>query len=562
MLTELFIQNVAVIEKTSVTFGPGFNLFTGETGAGKSILIDAIGAVLGFRTSRDIVRTGAEKALVTAMFDNLSPQTVAVLAENGYEPEEDGTLLLSRELLTSGKGTCKIGGRPATVSILREVAQTLINIHGQHDSQLLMEPERHMSLIDSYAGTTELLAAYKKQYAVLQGVKRELEKLDMDEAEKTYRVDLLTYQIDEIDSAKLSSGEEEELAAQKKRLANAAKIAECLATADAALNGNDEAEGLVALLDAAKDAASTAGRYIDGLSQTAQRMEEMYYELREYASDIHAYATEAEPDGDVNSIEARLDLIYKLRHKYGATIAEVLAYAENARRELSAITHAEERKKELESSLAKETYAAQKLAEQLAEKRADAAGHFVGEVGAELKFLDMPFVRLEVNSERGPLGADGIDKMELLISTNPGEPPKSLAKIASGGELSRIMLSLKNVLADRDEVGTLIFDEVDTGVSGRAAQKIGQKLLQASRGRQIICVTHLAQVAAYAQEHLLIEKSVRKERTFTEVRVLEDEERVRELARIMGGEDITETVLQGAREMIARAKEVDKKGSV
>ena len=558
MLTELFIQNVAVIEKTSVSFGPGFNLFTGETGAGKSILIDAIGAVLGFRTSRDIVRTGADKAVVTALFDQLSPQTIAVLAENGYEPEEDGTLLLCRELQSSGKGTCKIGGRPATVSILREIAQTLINIHGQHDSQLLMEPERHMSLIDSYAATGELLAAYKKQYALLQGVRRELEALDMDEAEKTYRVDLLRYQIDEIESAALSPGEDDELSAQRKRLNNAAKIAESLAAADAALNGDDEAEGLVTLLDTAKDAAMTAGRYIESLSQTAQRMEEMYYELREYASDIHALATDTEPEGDVNAIENRLDLIYKLKHKYGATIEEVLARAEEARGELSAITHSEERKKELESSLAKETYAAQKLAEELALRRKEASGRFLSEVGEELKFLDMPFVRFELDSERCPLGPDGIDRMELLISTNPGEPPKPLAKIASGGELSRIMLSLKNVLADRDEVGTLIFDEVDTGVSGRAAQKIGQKLRQASQGRQIICVTHLAQVAAFAQEHLLIEKSVRGQRTFTEVRALDDEERVRELARIMGGEDITETVLQSAREMIERAQAAQK----
>ena len=555
MLAELFIQNVAVIEKTSVTFGPGFNLFTGETGAGKSILIDAISAVLGFRTSRDIVRTGADKALVTALFEELSPQTMEALAQAGYEPEEDGTLLLSRELQAGGKSTCKIGGRPATVSILREIAQTLINIHGQHDSQLFMEPERHIGLVDAYAGALDVLAEYRAQYIVLQGVKRELEKLDLDEAEKNYRVDLLTYQIDEIESAALRPGEEEELAAQKKRLNNAAKISECLAQADASMSGTDEAEGLVALLDMAKDAAATAGRYLDNLAPIAQRMEEIYYELREYASDIRGLVEEQELDaGSIDEIERRLDFIFKLKHKYGASIDEVLEYLERSSRELADITHAEERQKELQSQLAKETYKAQKLAETLSERRTGAISRFTADMSEELKFLDMPFVRLEVDVERCPLGPDGIDKLELMISTNPGEPPKPLAKIASGGELSRIMLSLKNVLADKDQVSTLIFDEVDTGVSGRAAQKIGQKLHQASIGRQIICVTHLAQVAAYADNHLLIEKSVRGDRTFTEVRALELEERAAELARIIGGADITPTVLQSAREMLQHAQ--------
>lgn len=555
MLTQLYIQNIAVIEKTSIEFQPGFNIFTGETGAGKSILIDAISAVLGFRASRDLIRTGAERAVVTALFEALSPDTLAALAEFGYEPEEDGSLLLSREFSAEGKNSCKICGRPATVSILREVAETLINIHGQHDNQALLQPEKHIRFIDSFAGNDELLVRYRQQYGKLQEIKKELEALNMDDAEKKYRIDLLTYQIDEIASAELKPGEEEELTTQKKMITNSAKIVESVNEADLALSGDDEAEGLVAMLDTAKNAISNASRYFSNLEDMAARVDDIYYELREYASEIRGYTTELDLDvGDIDRIESRLDSIYKLKHKYGATIDEVLEFLQRSQEELSTINRSEEMQKKLGAQLAQVTYSAQKLAETLSAARKTAAKSFTAAVGEELKFLDMPFVRLAVENEIGALLPSGIDNMEFTISTNPGEPPKPLSKIASGGELSRVMLSLKNVLADKDRVGTLIFDEIDTGVSGRAAQKIGQKLAQVSKGRQIICVTHLAQVASYADNHLLIEKSVRGERTFTDVRSLTREERVREVARIIGGEAVTETVLRSADEMLKFAE--------
>ncbi|WP_312641851.1 DNA repair protein RecN [Hydrogenoanaerobacterium sp.] len=555
MLTQLYIQNIAVIEKTSIEFQPGFNIFTGETGAGKSILIDAISAVLGFRTSRDLIRTGADKAIVTALFDRLSQDTVDALAEFGYEPEEDGSLLLSREFSAEGKNTCKIGGRPATVSILREVAQTLINIHGQHDNQALMAPDKHIKFIDSFADTENLLASYRQQYAQLQDIRKQLEKLNVDEAEKAYRIDLLTYQIDEISDADLKPGEEEELIVQKKRIGNSAKIVESITQADAALNGDDESEGLVAMLGTAKDAIAMAGRYFTNLEEMAARVDEIYYELREYASDIRNYTTDLDFDeGDIDRIELRLDTIYKLKHKYGSSVEEILSYLEKSTEELSSINHSEELQQKLNAQLAQVTYNAQKMAEELSERRQQAAILFTDAVGEELKFLDMPFVRLEVKNEIGALSADGIDNMEFMISTNPGEPPKPLSKIASGGELSRIMLSLKNVIADKDQVGTLIFDEIDTGVSGRAAQKIGQKLAQVSKGRQIICVTHLAQVASYADNHLLIEKNIRNARTYTEVHSLDKAERIHEIARIIGGADITDTVLKNAEEMLRLAE--------
>lgn len=554
MLVQLYIQNIAVIEKASIEFEPGFNVFTGETGAGKSILIDAISAVLGFRTSRDLIRTGADKAVVTALFDHVQPETIQLLAEAGYEPEEDGSLLLAREVSAEGKNSCKIGGRPATVSILRSIAGTLINIHGQHDNQALTSADQHIRFIDGFAGCEELLAEYRKQYQALVAVRHELEGLHIDEAEKAHRTELLTYQTQEIADANLVQGEEDELAAQRKLIHNSAKIVENIAIADKALSGTEDTEGLVAMLSTAKDALALSGRYLQGLEQMAVRVDEIYYELREYASDIRTYTAELEFDpADIDRIESRLDTIYKLKHKYGDSVEEVLRYLEKASGELSAISHSEERKKKLTAQLQQAQNAAAKLAQGLSQKRQGAAQRFTQAVGDELKFLDMPFVRLEIKREETALSPDGIDDMELMISTNPGEPPKPLSKIASGGELSRIMLSLKNVLADKDHVDTLIFDEIDTGVSGRAAQKIGQKLAQASHGRQIICVTHLAQVAAYANNHLLIEKTVRNNRTYTQVKRLSRAERVDEIARIIGGVDITDTVLKNADEMLTLA---------
>jgi len=418
-----------------------------------------------------------------------------------------------------------------------------------------MVSEKHIKFIDSFANVDELLTRYKEQYAQLLNIKRELEKCNIDEAEKAYRTDLLTYQIDEITDADLKIDEEEELIAQKKRIGNAAKIVASIAEADIALNGDDETEGLVATLSTAKDAITTAGRYFTDLEEMAALIDEIYYELREYASDIHSYTADLEfNEGDIDRIEMRLDMIYKLKQKYGTSVEEILSFLKKATEELSSINQFDELQHKLNVQLAHLTRNAQKLAEELSERRNKAATQFTSAVGEELKFLDMPFVRLEVKNDVGELSNDGIDNMEFMISTNPGEPPKSLSKIASGGELSRIMLSLKNVIADKDQVGTLIFDEIDTGVSGRAAQKIGQKLKQVSKGRQIICVTHLAQVACYANHHLLIEKNVRNNRTYTEVRALSSNERVQEIARIIGGADITDTVLKNAEEMLNLAQ--------
>ncbi|HCU32631.1 MAG TPA: DNA repair protein RecN [Ruminococcaceae bacterium] len=554
MLSQLFIQNIAVIEKVQVIFENGLNVFTGETGAGKSIVIDAINAVLGNRISRDLVRTGAPKAFVTALFEDIGDETKEQLLSLGFEPEEDGSLLLAREISADGKTSCKIGGRPATVSILREVAQSLINIHGQHDNQSLLLPEQHLGYIDQFGKTSALLKEYRVEYAYYVELQRKLRQLQSDEKEKAQRIDLLSYQINEISASALMPGEEEELQASKKRMQNSAKIIDALHTAHDFLQGSDEQDGVLALLDQTQEQMQILGDYYPQLK--ADRILDIRYELEEMGETLRDILSDAEIDpAELDQIEERLDLIFRLKRKYGGSIEEILRFEEQAQQELDSITHAEELKAKLEAERAKSEVRMMDLAKQLSEKRKAAAKEFQEQVCAELAFLDMPSVKFTVQAETGEPDETGVDRMEFYISTNPGEPPKPIGKIASGGELSRIMLSLKNVIAEGDRVGTLIFDEVDTGVSGRAAQKIGRKLKQASGGRQIICVTHLAQVAAFADTHLLIAKTVRDSRTFTTVKTLSQEERVRELARIMGGENITPTVLASARELLLQTKE-------
>lgn len=556
MLSQLFIQNIAVIEKAQVAFEKGLNVFTGETGAGKSIVIDAINAVLGNRTSRDLVRTGAPKALVTALFEGIGDETKEQLLSMGFEPEEDGSLLLSREISADGKTSCKIGGRPSTVSILREVAQSLINIHGQHDNQSLLLPEQHLVYIDQFGKTAALLKEYRVEYAYYVELQRKLRQLQTDEREKAQRTDLLSYQINEISSAALFPDEEEELQSAKKRMQNSVKIIEALHIAHDLLQGTEESDGILSMLDQTQEQFQMLEVYYPQIK--SDRILDMRYELEEVRENLRDALSDAEMDpAELDRIEERLDLIFRLKRKYGGSVEEILAFKERAQQELDSIIHAEELQAKLEKEHGQSEARLIKLAKQLSEKRKSAAKQFEDQVCAELTFLDMPSVRFIVHAETGELDETGIDRMEFYISTNPGEPPKPIGKIASGGELSRIMLSLKNVIAEGDRVGTLIFDEVDTGVSGRAAQKIGRKLKQASAGRQIICVTHLAQVAAFADTHLLIAKTVRDGRTFTTVNALPQEERVQELARIMGGENLTPTVLASARELILQAKEND-----
>lgn len=554
MLSQLFIQNIAVIEKVQVTFEKGLNVFTGETGAGKSIVIDAINAVLGNRTSRELVRTGAPKALVTALFEEIGDETKEQLLSLGFEPEEDGSLLLSREISSDGKTSCKIGGRPATVSILKEVAQSLINIHGQHDSQSLLQPEQHLGYIDQFGKTAALLKEYRLEYAYYAELQRKLHQLRTDEREKAQRMDLFSYQINEISAAALLPGEEEDLQTAKKKMQNSAKIVEALHVTHDLLQGAEESDGILSMLDQAQEQIQILEAYYPQLK--SDRILDIRYELEEVEETLRDALSDAEMDpAELDRIEERLDLIFRLKRKYGGSVEEILNFADQAQQELDSITHAEELQSKLEKEESQSKERLMGLAKRLSEKRKAAAKLFEKQVCAELAFLDMPSVRFFVHSETDKPDETGVDRMEFYISTNPGEPPKPIGKIASGGELSRIMLSLKNVIAEGDRVGTLIFDEVDTGVSGRAAQKIGRKLKQASSGRQIICVTHLAQVAAFADTHLLIAKTVQDGRTFTTVQALPQEERVRELARIMGGESITPTVLASARELILQAKE-------
>ena len=559
MLRQLYIQNVAVIEKTAVELTDGLNVFTGETGAGKSILIDSLHAVLGGRISREMVRTGASKALVSALFSDLSDRQREMLEQNGYEPEEDGSLLVTREIAADGKTSARINGRPATVSILRMVGEGLLNIHGQHDSQALLSPDRHLEFIDAFGGHQQELADYEALYRQLQQAEREIRTLTMDEADKARRLDLLSYQIQELEQAALQPGEEEELTAQKKVIQDSEKLVRLLQQIQENANGTDEFEGALGFLRQIAEDAEQVSQYFPQLEKSASRLEEMYYELQESIGDFGECLSALDFDPrQLEEIEDRLDLLHRLERKYGENVEAMQSFLEKARREFDQITFSDEHLERLKKRREELYRQARQAAKALSLRRQETAREFSRRVCQELRFLDMPNVIFEVQrttSEDGreSLTEKGMDQMEFAVSVNLGEPPKPIAKVASGGELSRIMLSLKNVLADRDEVPTLIFDEVDTGVSGRAAQKIGRKLKQASRGRQIICVTHLAQVAAFGDSHYLIQKQTEGNRTFTQVRRLDQEQRVQELARIMGGERITPTLLQNAREMLEEA---------
>ena len=554
MLSSLQIENVAVIQKANVHFEKGLNVLTGETGAGKSILIDSINAILGNRTSKDLVRTGAAKAVIRAAFEDVPPAVLDSLEKAGYERSE--ALLLSREITAEGKSTCRINGMPATAAVLRELCGGLININGQHDSVGLLNPARHEGILDAYAQNSAEYQAYYAIYRELVGVKKTLDAMITDESEKQRRIDLLSYQVQEIDDAGLTAGEEQTLESRRRVLANASTIRDRIAQCYALLSGGDEAPGAVDLLGEASNAVDAAAQLDGELSAGAGQLLDLYYTAKDVAADLigrlDAYDTN---DAELDEIEQRIDLIYKLRRKYGDTVEDILAFGERARKELEMIQSSQERVEHLQKEQRRLYTLAREKAEALTQTRLKAFDELNKRISGTLDFLNMPGVRMTLRHSRGPLASHGQDSIEFYISTNPGEAPKPLAKIASGGELSRITLAIKNAMADKDAVPTVIYDEIDSGVSGKAASRIGEVLRQSAEGHQILCITHTAQIAALADCHLLIQKNITNERTYTEIHPLDENGRVEALARLISGDHVTELSLANAREMLGRNAE-------
>ena len=551
MLAQLFIRNIAVIEKASIDLEKGFTVLTGETGAGKSIIIDAIHAVLGERTSKELVRTGTDSASVSALFTGLDEDTLSLLDRLSLPREEDGSLLIQRDIRLEGRSTCKINGAPATVSMLKQLGPRLVTIHGQHESYELLSPEVHMEYLDSFAGLESLLAEYQAAYRTLRETQRQLETLQTDEGEKARLSDLLHYQIDEIEAANVRVGEREELEAQRELIRNSEKIASALELLRGLLSGDEESEGLLAGIPQAAAQAGRVAAYLPELAEASQKLQEAGYLLEDVDAILHGTAVDFDPALQ-ESIEERLDLLYKLGLKYGGSEEKILEYLEDCRIRLHQIAFSDEERERLEAQYETKKAAAIALAKELSEQRKAASKQFISQVKGELAFLNMPGIAFETEIQRVPLYHMGCDKLQFLVSANKGEPPKPMSKIASGGELSRIMLAIKTVLSGKDKVDTLIFDEVDTGISGAAANKVGQKLKQVSQNRQVLCITHLAQIAALADHHFLISKHVEGERTYTQVQGLDFEGRKREVARIIGGDQVTDLQLEMAGEMLKK----------
>ena len=549
MLSSLQIENVAVIQKAEVHFKPGLNVLTGETGAGKSILIDSINAILGNRTSKDLVRTGASKAVIRAAFEQVPDAVLNSLEKAGYERSD--ALMLSREITAEGKSTCRINGMPATASVLRELCGGLININGQHDSVGLLNPARHLGILDDYAQNDAEFQEYYVLYRELVRIKRELDAMITDEAEKQRKIDLLSYQVQEIEDAGLTAGEEQTLESRRKILANASAIRDKIAQSYALLSGDDESSGAVDLLGEASHAIDTAAQLDDALAAASSQLLDLYYNAKDVAADLigrlDSYDTN---DAELDEIEQRLDLIYKLKRKYGDTVEDVIEFGQNAREELERIQSSQERHDHLQAEKRRLYALAREKAEALTQTRLNAFEALNKRISGTLDFLNMPGVRMTLRHTRGPLASHGQDSIEFYISTNPGEAPKPLAKIASGGELSRITLAIKNAMADKDAVPTVIYDEIDSGVSGKAAGRIGEVLRQSAQGHQILCITHTAQIAALADCHLLIQKNVANDRTYTEINPLDEEGRVEALARLISGDHVTDISRANAREML------------
>ena len=517
MLELLHIENIAIIEAADIEFAPGFNALTGETGAGKSIVIDSLSAVLGQRTSRELIRTGAEKAFVSAAFSGMAPE---LTKELGIQPEADGTLLLQREIQTDGKNVCRVNGRPVTVGQLRALGARLLNIHGQHDGQQLLDEEQHIVYLDSFGRVESLAITYAEKYKNFTDIRRQIGALQMDEAEKARRVDTLQYQIEELRRAKLKSGEEEELTARRGMLRNAEKFLGAVAGADYALNGDDSGGGALSALRQAQDALSGVRHLDDAFGQLYERLGEAYSEVYDIA----------------------------------ATVEDMLDYQARCEAELAQIEDAGDTLVRLEQALSKAEKEARQAAQALSDARKAAADRLTAQILTELQQLDMGKIRFAVDFAEKPLDSDGMDTVRFLMSANVGEELRPIHKIASGGELARIMLAMKNVLSEQDHVGTMVFDEVDTGVSGRAAQKVAEKMARISRRKQVLCVTHLPQLAAMADTHFSVEKGERGGRTYTEVRRLDREQRRRELARLTGGSYVSQTMLDGAEELLVQAE--------
>lgn len=553
MLHLLHIENIAVIEEADIAFSSGFNALTGETGAGKSIVIDAMGAVLGQRTSRDLIRTGAAKAFVSAVFTGVP--SLPALADLSLAPEE-GELLLQREIYADGKNACRINGKPVTVAQLRQIGNQLLNIHGQHDGQQLLDEEQHGAYLDRYGHVEGYLETYGACFAAMEETRRKIRSLQMDEAEKARRVDSLQFQINELERADLKPGEEEALQQRRMLLRNSEKFMSAIQGALWSLSGGDEGDGAVSLLREAEDSLAGARGLDEQFSQLHQRLTALHseaYDVAETLRDMES-AFDFSPQ-ELDALESRADQLYRLKKKYGSTVEEMLEYLDQCRSELDRITFAADTVERLQRELQTEYAQVMKAAQLLSGARKAAAKDLELRVQDELRQLDMPRARFSICFAEKEPAADGIDEVRFLMSANMGEELKPIQKVASGGELARIMLALKNVLAENETIGTLVFDEVDTGVSGRAAQKVAEKLAQVSRVKQVLCVTHLPQLAAMADVHFSVEKGEREGRTYTSVEELNREQRCRELARLTGGAHIAAAMLAGAEELIASAEQ-------
>ena len=555
MLSQLYIKNIAVISEAVIDLGPNLNIFTGETGAGKTVLISAINGVLGARLTKDIIRSGEDTACISALFTKLNSQEMNAVKEMGFEMEDD-TLLISREI--GSKNICKVNGRPANLQILRDIASLLIDVHGQKDNHKLLIPENHIDYIDEFGDLSDTLSKYRQLYDQILNVKHLLEQNNRQDREKEHQIDLLTYQIGEIEEANLTAGEEEQLILRRDQIANSEKILRLLGRSKELLDGEEETAGIIQMFEEMTENLSKLAAYLPQMAELAARMEEISYDISDCSGDLTNYldTVDYEPQ-ELEQVEERLDLIHHLKRKYGNTVEEILTYLENSKAKLDQITFSEERAQRLEQEYRRLKPLVQEAADELTQKRHCAAKEFLSRVKKELEFLNMPSVRLSVSAGRSGWQPNGQDELEFLISSNVGEEPKSLAKIASGGELSRTMLAIKNVLAEKDRIATAVFDEIDTGVSGKAAQKIGLKLKEISHARQVICVTHLPQVAVFADHHLYIHKQEESGRTFTHIDRLEGDRRTGEIARMISGDNLTDTAIKNAEEMLALAKQSD-----
>ena len=552
MIKSLHIENIAVIEKTDIDFDIGFNALTGETGAGKSIIIDAINAVLGERTSKDLIRAGCDKAVVSALFCELSQEAQDILLENGFDTDDDGNLLITRILTNSG-GSIKINGRAATAGVLKEVSKNLINIHGQHDNQRLLDPDNYYIYLDMIAENENIRRQYYDEFKHFNAVRRELNAQETDEGEKLRRTEILQYQIKELEEAAITPGELDDIKRKLSIAENYEKTVAALNDAEYCLTGSENSDGAISMVRNAQKYIESAKN--NEFSSLSERLAEALANLQDISSEIRNFTDNDQyRDLDADKLRERLDTLHRLMLKYGSDEQKMLAFLENARAELDIIVCSDKRIEELSTELDASTERLVEWGEKLTATRVKAAEQFSKQVSEVLTQLDMPNVQFTINVNRDRYTRHGCDAVEFLISANAGESVKPLHKIASGGELSRIMLAIKSVLADKDDVDTLIFDEIDTGISGRAADKVGLQLGRVADSRQVICVTHLAQIAAYAENHLLIEKSVSNDRTYTSVISLDYEAKIREIARIMSGTEMTENLYNSAKELLDRSK--------